>query len=358
MRSNWNLGRMFLIAVCVALSTLPSISAFAQDERPRRVTKPNYPVEGQTKPDPKPMAQAPAIQTSPPQPGQPKSKGQDDVLRISSNLVAVPVSVTDASGQPVGGLMVRDFRLEEEGRPQQVVTLGEPGKTSMELALLIDVSGSVFRRLQFQQQAASQFLREVFKPTDAVSVFSIGIVPKLLQPRVTVVENAVSAVMNLSPTKEPTSFFDSIAEAALYLGKNADPGARRVLVVISDGEDNYSGRYKLADAVQETQRADCLFYSINPSGSAIGLNRVSLKGQEGMASLASGTGGAAFLPEKLEDLNAVFRQISAELQAQYLLCYYSTDERTDGSFRRITVRVPDRSDLRIRARQGYYAPKA
>jgi len=356
MRTNWNPGRIFLIATCVALSILPSIRAFAQDERPRRVTKPQNPVEGQAKPDPKPTGQAP--QSPPAQSGQAKSKDQEEVLRISSNLVAVPVSVTDASGQPVGGLKAQDFRLEEEGAPQQIVTLGEPGKTSVDLALLIDLSGSVYERLQFQQQAASQFLRDVFKPTDAVSVFSIGLVPKLLQPRVTAIENAVSAVMNLSPTKEPTAFFDSIAEAALYVAKNADPGTRRVLVVISDGEDNYSKRYKLADAVREIQRADCLFYSINPSGSAIRLNRISLKGQDGMVSLASGTGGAAFLPEKLEDLNAVFRQIAAELQAQYLLGYYSTDERTDGSFRRITVRVPDRSDLRIRARQGYYSRKA
>jgi len=77
-----------------------------------------------------------------------------------------------------------------------------------------------------------------------------------------------------------------------------------------------------------------------------------------MVSLASGTGGAAFLPSKLEDLTAVFRQIAAELQAQYLLGYYSTDERRDGKFRRIAVRVPGRSDLRIRARQGYYAAKS
>ena len=82
------------------------------------------------------------------------------------------------------------------------------------------------------------------------------------------------------------------------------------------------------------------------------------KAQDGMAMLASATGGAAFLPESNEDLDKVFRQIAAELQAQYLLGYYSPDERTDGRFRRISVRVPKRPDLRVRARQGYYAPKA
>jgi VWFA-related protein len=76
-----------------------------------------------------------------------------------------------------------------------------------------------------------------------------------------------------------------------------------------------------------------------------------------MVKLSNETGGVAFLPEKLEDLNQVFAQIANELQAQYLLGYYSTNEKADGQFRRITVRVPKKADLRIRARQGYYAPK-
>jgi len=77
-----------------------------------------------------------------------------------------------------------------------------------------------------------------------------------------------------------------------------------------------------------------------------------------MVSLASATGGAAFLPDGAAALDKVFRLIAAELQAQYLLGYYAPDEQMDGAFRRITVRVPKRSDLRVRARQGYYAPKA
>jgi len=106
------------------------------------------------------------------------------------------------------------------------------------------------------------------------------------------------------------------------------------------------------------QQADCLFYSINPSGPSIRLNIISSKAQEGLAMLASATGGAAFLPDGNEALDKVFRQIAAELQAQYLLGYYSPDERTDGAFRRISVRVPKRPNLRVRARQGYYAHKA
>jgi Ca-activated chloride channel family protein len=162
----------------------------------------------------------------------------------------------------------------------------------------------------------------------------------------------------MTPTKEGTAFFDTVGDAAKYIGKTAEPGTRHVIVVISDGEDNNSDRYRLREVSQELQRSDCLFYSINPSGPSIWLNKVSLKGHQGMTSLAQQTGGAVFLPEKFEDLDAVFRQIAAELQAQYLLGYYSTDERADGGFRKIAVNVPKRPELRVRARQGYYAPKA
>jgi len=128
--------------------------------------------------------------------------------------------------------------------------------------------------------------------------------------------------------------------------------------VISDGEDNSSDSYNLPQALRELQQTDCIFYSINPSGKSIWLNKISQRGQDNMQSMAQITGGSAFLPDRLEDLDAAFQQIVTELQAQYLLGYYPSEERMDGKFRRIAVKVPKRPDLRIRARQGYYAPKA
>jgi VWFA-related protein len=148
-----------------------------------------------------------------------------------------------------------------------------------------------------------------------------------------------------------------VAAAAQYLGQQSTPGVRRVLVVISDGEDNQSERFRLEGTLRELQRNDCIFYSINPSGPSIRLNKISQRGHDGMVALAAETGGVAFLPDKLEELDRIFRQIAAELQTQYLLGYYSTNEASDGKFRRITVRVPQRQDLRVRSRQGYYAPK-
>jgi Ca-activated chloride channel homolog len=297
-----------------------------------------------------------AAQSSSQRPAQSPPQNPDEAIRLTSRLVAVPLSASDAAGNPVRNLSPQDFVLEESGKPQTLVSLGEPGKVPTEIALLFDVSGSVLGQFTFEQQAAAGFIKQVLKPGDAVSVFSIGTRPKLIKTRTTNGDEATTGLMSIVPIREPTAFFDTVVEAALYVGKNADAGSRRVLLVISDGEENYSAHHKLADALRELQKNDCLFYSINPSGSALSLNQMSVRGQSNMESMSAQTGGKAFVPEKITDLEAVFHQILEELQAQYLLGYYSTDERTDGGFRPITVRAPKRPDLRVRARQGYYAP--
>ncbi len=84
------------------------------------------------------------------------------------------------------------------------------------------------------------------------------------------------------------------------------------------------------------------------------LNLITKRGQEGMRQIADATGGNAFVPDKAEDLEAVFKQIAAELRGQYLLQYYSNSQAAVGQFRAITVTVPSHSDVRVRARQGYY----
>ena len=354
MRLKQRLHRILRNGLVIALAVAPNLNAIGQAKRERSVSP--KPVGAPQKPIPKPTAKP----IPPPEPAKKVEPAEEpgEVLRIESKLVAVPVSVTDIKGEPIRGLQPEDFQLQEEGRLQQLVALGDPGQTPVELSLLFDVSGSVYERFKFQQEAAARFLKQVLKPKDAVSIFAIGLYSRMVLGRTSDVAQALGGLMSLTPTKEGTAFFDTVGDAAKYIGKTAEPGTRHVIVVISDGEDNYSDRYLLRDVSQALQRSDCLFYSINPSGPSIWLNKVSLKGHQGMTSLAQQTGGAVFLPEKFEDLDGVFRQIAAELQAQYLLGYYSTDDNADGGFRRIAVNVPKRPDLRVRARQGYYAPKA
>jgi len=283
--------------------------------------------------------------------------GQQPVIRISSNLVMVPVSVTDSAGKVVNNLQSSDFHIEENGRSEEIAKMFEPGETPLELALIFDVSGSVNPRFDFEQEAANHFLRQIMRPGDAVMILALGPEPRLLQPRTYSLATALKTLETLEPTRGMTAFFDTIVLAAHLLRKSAGPESRRVEVVLSDGEDNNSTN-QLGDTLRELQRADCIFYSINPTGPAvIRLNQMSEKGQENMVSLAGQTGGTAFLPSSEEEFTGIFSRIAAELQAQYLLGYYSSNSATDGAFRRIVVAVPSRPDLRIRARQGYYAPK-
>ena len=353
MRLKQFLHRTILNGLILVLALATNLNAIGQAKRERSVG--TSPATAQQKPAPQPTTKptpvAPLPKTTEPadEPGE--------VLRIESKLVAVPVSVTDPTGEPIRGLKPEDFQLQEEGRLQQLVALGDPGQTPVELSLVFDVSGSVYERFKFQQEAAARFLRQVMKPKDAVSIFAIGLYSKMAIGRTNSLDAAIAKLMSITPTKEGTAFFDTVGDAAKYIGKTAEPGTRHVIVVISDGEDNNSDRFVLRDVSQALQRSDCLFYSINPSGPSIWLNKVSMKGHQSMTSLAQQTGGAVFLPEKFEDLEEVFRQIATELQAQYLLGYYSTDDKTDGGFRKIAVNVPKRPDLRVRARQGYYAPK-
>ncbi len=290
---------------------------------------------------------------------QPGSAGdQQAIIRVSSNLVMVPVSVTSADGKLVQNLEAGDFTVEENGLTQPITRMAEPGQMSMDLVLLFDLSGSVNHRFLFEQRAASEFLERLVRPGDNITLFSIGAEPRLLQSRTSDLQAALASLMALVPTESPTAFYDAVVLAARTSGASVGIEKRRVAVVLSDGEDNNSTQYGLPDALRAVQEADCIFYAINPMGATVDMNKVSLEGQHAMEAIARQTGGMAFLPDTAEQLPAIFSRIAAELRSQYLLEYYSTDARTDGRFRTILVRVPDRPDLRIRARQGYYAPRS
>lgn len=304
-----------------------------------------------------------------------------DVVRVNSNLVVVPVSVTDDTGQPVLGLKMQDFRLQEEGKDQEIAQMGDPDQVPLEIAVLIDVSGTVYERFNFERQAAASFLKQVLKPIDRATIFTIGQQPRLEQARDTA-ERASRMLMAVQPTKGPTAFFDTVIDAAHYLAENTPPQHRRVILVISDGDDNYSEKIKkaigatreeqeavnaaakqkifnraIAEVGREVQKADAVFYSINPSGDPLHINIAATRAQNGMEQLSEATGGSSFVPERIEDLERVFRQITNELRSQYLLQYYASEEHPSGKFRHIKVAVPARPALRIRARQGYYAKR-
>jgi len=304
-----------------------------------------------------------------------------EVVRITSNLVMVPVSVTDSQGNPVLGLKQTDFRIEEDGRPQEIAQLGDPEHVPLDIALLIDVSASVVARFDFEQQAAAGFLKQVLKSEDRATVFAIDQTPRMVQT-LTSASAASQSVMAVKAAKGYTAFFDSVLAASKYLDESSPTGRRRIVVVISDGDDtarivdasvaqsagsdlrlvgadiqNQLNQRGIQETQREVQRSEVTFYSINPSGLSLKLNARAMRAEQGLERIASATGGAAFVPRDEAELPLIFNRIASEIRSQYLLQYYSNNESGNPNFRRIGVSTPQRGELRVRAREGYY-PKA
>lgn len=313
-----------------------------------------------------------------PTPKPPKDEDYE-VVRVTSSLVVVPVSVTDAAGQPVLGLKAPDFRLEEEGRAQEIAEIGNPEQVPLDIAVLLDVSSSVDARFSFEQQAAAGFLKQVLKPGDRATIFAIDEKPRFVQ-ELTSAERASQMMMAVTPAKGYTAFYDTVLEASRYLEKSSGSGRRKVIVVISDGDDtarivevsatqnrNSDQKYigkdaqlqlierSVTEVQREVQRTEVTFYSINPSGQTMHLNVRTARSQQGMERIAEATGGTSFIPARLDDLPAMFNRIASELRSQYLLQYYSNNESAAGKFLRIKVALPAQPALRLRARQGYYS---
>src|SRR5215203_3006735 len=119
-------------------------------------------------------------------------ENDNEPIKVSSRLVVVPVSVTDASGQPVLGLTAKDFFVTEENRPQQIEKVSDADKVPLEIAILFDVSASTDAMFQFEQETAAKFLQDVMRPEDHATVFTIGEQPVLIQSRDSSTRSAIS----------------------------------------------------------------------------------------------------------------------------------------------------------------------
>lgn len=347
-------------------------------------------VQGQSTKDlPPPPPLWKAKPTPTPKPTEPEVI--TDVIRTTSNLVMVPVSVTDQAGNAVQGLQIADFRLEEEGKQQEISAIGDPEQVPLAIALLFDISSSTSQKGFFvsQQNAAATFLKLVMKPKDQAAIFTITDKATMVQPLSSAEKSAAKMLTIPAATSPvPTAFYDTVTAAAKYLESSAPSNFRRVIVVLSDGDDNFSEQIRemsiaearatqrgeqtvsatraglqqrhrraVQEVQKEVQKADVIFYSVNPGGPSVKLNQIAMRAESGMEAIAETTGGTAFLPDSDKDLERVFRQVAAELRGQYLLQYYGNSDAPAGSFLRIKVAVPARADARVRARQGYYPKK-
>jgi Ca-activated chloride channel family protein len=314
------------------------------------------------------MDEAPPLPPAPkrtPTPAEDTAAGDDigveDVVRITSNLVTVPASVVDSQGRAVTTLKLEDFELRVDGQPRPITELSR-AEVPVTLALLFDNSDSLTLARELEKQAAIKFFRNVLRPIDRAAIYSFSTDIVLVQPLTNNVPALVQAIEHFGKPEGATRLHDAVIEAAAYL--RPYPG-RKVIIIVSDGEDTVSEN-GFDDALRKTLAADCQVYAVQTktieyvmlTGRTNNANLQALAAERRMQDLTSHTGGAVYTPLQTSDLDTAFTQISADLSQQYILSYYPTDERQDGRFRTISVRISTRPNMRVRARRGYYPRRA
>jgi VWFA-related protein len=305
-----------------------------------------------------------AVAAQQPRPTPSPTPPQDDQEPITTFIrrVRLPITVVDKKGQFVPGLTRDDFVVLEDKVQQQIETFSDDlGQASpLYVAVLMDTSPSTAGKLKFEQESAMNFIQTVVRPRrDRVLFATFDHEVNLRQDFTDKLDLLDRAVFNVKKTGNQTALFDAIWQFCDEKMRSA-PG-RRVLVVITDGEDTYS-RADLRDAVDIAQRTETTVFAISTKAGFIsavpGVEAGQVKDRKDreLVTLAEETGGVAFFTGDMLSLERSFTKISKELRSQYLVTYKPTNDRYDGSFRKIQVKlVTDRGNLKVRTKHGYTA---
>ncbi|HEX6625375.1 MAG TPA: VWA domain-containing protein, partial [Pyrinomonadaceae bacterium] len=288
------------------------------------------------------------------QKGAPEEVGDDEVVRITSNLVPLPAFVTDAQGRAVGDLQLRDFELLVDGQPRDIAELTR-AETPITMVMLFDNSSSLRAAAsrQFEKEAAAGFFRNVMRPVDRAAIVSVSSYPELAQRLTGDVGALVRTIESFARPEGATALFDSVAYAAEYLRLHR---GRKVLVIVSDGTDTIS-ELDFDETLARALALNCQIYAVR-TGHSDNTNLRDLAGERRLQEFAAQTGGAVYVPRNRTELRQAFAQIAEDLSRQYVLSYYPTADPPDGRFRKFTLRVSKRPGLQVRTRKGYYTRKA
>jgi Ca-activated chloride channel family protein len=380
--ASW-LGRAFLVSAC-ALALLASSSPLLRAQSGRRSAPPAEAQgkkgarEGNPTPTPTPapmrrvtgpIAEPPSAADAsvktprqdtglrPPTVASPTAKsatddaGDDEVVRISSNLVPLPASVVDAQGRAVADLKAEDFELRVDGEVKPIGDLSR-AETPVSIALLFDNSSSLNATRDFERQAGVRFLKSVMRPVDRAAIYSISTEPLLAYPMTNDVHALVRTIENFGKAEGATALFDTVAAAAEYLKPQR---TRKVILIVSDGTDTISD-LDFDTTMARLLADDCQVYAVQ-TGNSESANLHDLAGERRLYEFSAQTGGAVYVPHTNAELAEAFKQIATDLSQQYVLSYYPAGNLRDGRFRAFTLNVKTRPGLRVRTRKGYYAPK-
>src|SRR6202162_5082163 len=307
----------------------------------------------------------------PPQAAPPSVQNQGKITQTVS-LVDVLFTVLNRRNRLVPDLEKEDFKISDDKSPQSIRYFSKQTDLPLRIGLLMDTSNSIRDRLKFEQDAATSFLLSVLRRTkDQAFVMTFDDEPSVLQAFTDDAGRLRDEIVN-TRAGGGTAVYDAIYVAcAKELSHPPRPPGdqpdvvRRVMILISDGDDNLSNHTR-ADAIEMAQRASVVIYAISTSTQWIALSQTDpskaanrknhlTPGDQILQDLAEETGGRAFFPYHVDDLDQSFQDIGDELRNQYSIAYSPTNYIMDGRYHKIRIETPNHKGYQVNARRGYFA---
>jgi Ca-activated chloride channel family protein len=309
----------------------------------------------------------------------PTPNEEDEVIKIDTEVVNVLFTAQDRNRRLLTDLKQSDVRLLEDGQPQEITAFARQVDLPLSLAILIDTSGSQERTLPEEKSAAKSFIQSVIRPAkDEVSIISFtgeATLEQGMTNNISRLNRAIDKVEFVPPsgyigggvvaggtppisgsnqiTQGSTAIWDAIWITSDEVLKNAPDKTRRAIILLTDGLNTY-GNKKLDDAVQAALKSEAVIYSIGIGDDFMyGVDKGVLN------KISERTGGRAFFPRDESELRKAFTQIQIEMRSQYLIAYEPSNQKRDGSYRKIEIQVVNpelaKQKTTLTHRQGYFA---
>jgi Ca-activated chloride channel homolog len=293
----------------------------------------------------------PPVAGSPAQKSAGPSRDTGATFKVNVKLVNVFATVVDQNGAPVGNLKKEDFKILEDGYPQEIAVFDRESQVPLSIVLAVDTSLSTRKDLRLELASARRFTHSIMRGVDRLALYEFS---ETVQQVVgfTADLKTIDRGINNIRVGSATAMYD-----AVYLGSEAleRRQGRKVMVVITDGGDTVS-KVNYHEALRAAQEAEAIVYSIIVVPIAASAGR-DIGGEHALIQLSSDTGGKYYYADSMERVDEAFNRISEELRTQYLLAYYPSRRVADSDFRRIEVQVPgtaNNSGMTVRHRAGYY----
>jgi len=299
----------------------------------------------------------PAVPGQQPQAQQPPAQQKDQPFRITRdvNLVVLLASVVDSRNRFVPDLRQDNFHVYED-KVEQKLAVFRREDIPITLGLVVDNSGSMRDKREKVNSAAITFVK-TSQRQDEVFVVNFNDEFYLdLDKDFTNDPIELREALERIDSRGSTAMYDALIGSLDHLKKGSKD--KKILLVITDGEDNAS-RKTLEVAVEEAHKSDAVIYAIGLLSQES--KREAKRARKALEALTTATGGKAFFPESVQDVESICTQIAADIRNQYVLAYYATNTAKDGSFRSVHVEVNSprgAGKLEVRTRTGYYAQRA